>query len=82
VIVWLNQKNGRSKLHSVCLSKDFYNLFYCRDFACAAAVGYQTTMKLWSVEPKEPVIIDMTPTPETNHGTKGRGYFEEPDLLL
>ncbi len=30
----------------------------------AAAVGYQTTMKLWSVEPKEPVIIDMTPTPE------------------
>jgi hypothetical protein len=30
----------------------------------AAVVGYQTTLKLWSVKEKAPLIVDVVPTPE------------------
>ncbi len=58
-------KRQKKKTAKSMLIKGFLQSFFIVTILLgAAAVGYQTTLKLWSVTEKEPVIVEPTPTPE------------------
>ncbi len=59
-----SRKRKKQTAQSMLIKGFLQSFFIVAILFGSAVLGYQTTLKLFSVEEKEPVIVDMTPTPE------------------